>query len=308
MPIGSQPQVVTSWYPFCRRVAPVLAATAGFGLAACRDAGWRAVVRSFVACAPASWPPRCPGPPCARSARRALATVAEVLALPHEDRLPLGSWVDPFVEHRTSGSTMPARYVADETKLWSQFQSKATVCDAVGRAIADLNVRDVAGCAWDGFVASSIRDKFRAKIHSALPRVACQEHGHKGGAPDCPSTVRCSASSSSSRSSSRSSSSSSRAEPAVCMAQHITEYAELFWILYQKTPQHACLHRCVVECQKGSSIQRPACCFTQREGDVGYGLLDAAAVADSVQAQWCSRYAPDVRAFCKDSGAFPLWA
>ena len=93
----------------------------GFGSSPCRDSNWRAILRAFVELSPSDWPPRHPGPPCARSTRRALATLAEVLGLSHQERLPLGSWVDPIDEGGRKFSRMPSTYIAGETRLWSQF-------------------------------------------------------------------------------------------------------------------------------------------------------------------------------------------
>ena len=52
---------------------------------------WRCALRVFVACVPPDWLPRFSHLPGARSTRRAVATVAEILALSHTERLPLGS-------------------------------------------------------------------------------------------------------------------------------------------------------------------------------------------------------------------------
>ena len=79
-----------------------------------------------------------------------------------DDNMSLLTWQagDYVVEEGTTHNQMPAGYLADETKFWSQFQSKFSVCDAAGRAVAEFDTQVFAGCAWDGPVASALRSKY----------------------------------------------------------------------------------------------------------------------------------------------------
>ena len=150
----------------------------GFGTQPCSDSGWRAMLRSFVALAPAHWHQRHPGDPCARSTRRTLATIAEVLGLSHSERLPLGSWVDPLGKEGNWHSRMPSTYVAGETRMWSQVASKHRVASAVGDLLSGLTPAEFSGQAWEGLLADTLQASFHSGKQGALKTpVATPLHG-----------------------------------------------------------------------------------------------------------------------------------
>ena len=95
------------------------------------------------------------------------------------ERLPLGSWVDGLTDDHAPRSKLPARYVAEDTKLGSQFAAKAKVCNAVGRALDTLPTEDIASTAWDGRVAAYLSSTYRANVRPELagPSPALGAHG-----------------------------------------------------------------------------------------------------------------------------------
>ena len=182
------------------RLAPAgctLAGAKGFAPRPACDGQWRSTLREFIASAPSTWPPRSSGSPGARGTRRALASVAEVLELSHHERLPLGSWVDAVGEEGKRFSKLPATYVANDTKLWSQFAAKSKIATAIGQALQELKLTEFASQGWEGPVADYLRSAYRPTV------LATQDTTRQK------STAKQSSSSSSSGSSASSSSSTS---------------------------------------------------------------------------------------------------
>ena len=268
-----------------------LSTATGFRNSPMGDNAWRSVLRAFILGAPPEWPPRPPGAPGGRSTRRALATVAEILGLEHHERLPLGSWVEDISDSNKKFNKMPARYIANDTKLWSQFASKSAICDSLGDAIIKLPAGVFAGSSWDGQVAAFLRSTFAGKKSmGAVVKVDGPTAGEQVAG----------ASSTSCSSSSRSSSSSMSSSAADAELKN-TDFDNIEWILVRRS-----LHRRAPTLEHDPSPPRPMCCKITRTHIVGSGLLAAAAQAEHIDAQWCRRCAPDVRAFCANAGVFPF--
>ena len=250
------------------------------------------MLRSFVMLAPAHWPSRFPGPPCARSTRRALATVAEILGLQHAERLPLGSWIDSLGTDKLRLSRMPATYVADETKLWSQFLAKRQVADVVGHQLQRLAPAQFGGTAWDGWFADSLRAAFCLVGTAVTPTTATP----------CPTTRPVPAASQPAASSSASqqpqpevpASCSSSSSSSDSSSEQVPE--EVQWILHiRERGGPAFLHRSTMVSQDGVDTRRPVCCQPRTTSVThGTGLSAAIAAAEPFGAQWCRRCAGDL--------------
>ena len=232
---------------------------------------------------------RVSGPPCARSTRRALGTVAEILGLQHAERLPLGSWVDSLSANKHKLSRMPATYVASETRLWSQFTAKRRVADVVGLQLHSLTPAQLAGTAWDGNFADSLRAAF-ATIPPIQPTEPCTP-AHPAHAT-YPSTASSSASHPPPPKAPTSSSSSSSSSAS--SAGQVPE--EVQWILHiRERGGPAFLHRSTTDRQGGVDTRRPVCCHPRTTSvTFGTGLSAAIAAAEPFGAQWCRRCAPDL--------------
>ena len=97
----------------------------------------------------------------ARSTRNTLGTLAEVLGLRHDERLPLGSWQDALEDVMGKGrrhSDMPSVYVASERKMWNQHRSKREVADTISFLILHSDYATFAAAKWEGGVGLQAED------------------------------------------------------------------------------------------------------------------------------------------------------
>ena len=114
---------------------------------------------------PAGWHKREYEAPGSRSTRKTLATVAEVLELTYLQRLPLGSWQDGLTDEPEKNSRMPAVYIAEDCKLWSQFEAKRRVCNSWHFMTTSFDFTAYEQSGWAGPLAIELRNAFAASLN-----------------------------------------------------------------------------------------------------------------------------------------------
>ena len=291
--IFSDPEdfLVPSWIPLrCS-----LSKAQGFRKARLSHGAWNQTLRELVLLGDQSWQPRPVKPPSSYSSRRFMPTISELINLPLNLRLALGSWQDNLSDDKAAAkvNAMPFRYADDSAKLSSQFEARALVIEALKRLASQTSKDD-----WDTLTWSTQARQLLAADKSgfplptgsastqplvALPVVRSPMKDTLLRSPAVPAR-----SSSTSAESGSSSSSSDETD-----APELEDFHDLEWCC--PASGQGKLHKIHLDKLSPLGGVRPKCRVLQSEPHVGRGLHSASAQFPSLS--WCGSCADDVIAF-----------